>query len=396
MVLQLQFDFGYVGDGGALQIACFLVGLDTSSGAMFATMVPDSKKMDMPDVVAGTSKWVRDLGYERVCLHGDKGVLHLLLGKVAKECRPEGQDWLILRQVSPAQGHQSSGAAEKAISTVHGLARTYLAVINTKIPSFDWTTDTPMLPWTIRYAAWVVTRYNVRRDTRMTPCETLRGQKYRKDFLPLGAQVLSRKPGANVNQLLQPGVTGLWLGRDTLSDEHLIGTAAGVMRSRAVPRLQDSVRWGPEALRAMIDTPWAPHPSHPGRPRLQRPAYEEPIAVGTLPKFIETPTTKPKTVRFETRPSGSAGQSATRQRQEKQPPEKPSCPSSSSSSAESSRMDLREPLERKQTRFLFPVESEDSKQIRQKTIRSEQSVDASTGLQRRRSCCLDRSSTGKT
>ena len=33
MVPQLQFDFGYMGDGGALQIACFLVGLDTSSGA---------------------------------------------------------------------------------------------------------------------------------------------------------------------------------------------------------------------------------------------------------------------------------------------------------------------------------------------------------------------------
>ena len=225
-----------------------------------------------------------------------------------------------------------------------------------------------MLPWTIRHAAWVLTRYNVRTDTRMTPCETPRGQKYRNEILRLGAQVLSRKPGANVNQLLQPWVTGLWLGRDTLSDEHLIGTAAGVMRSRAVRRLQDSIRWVPEALRAMIDTPWAPHPSHPGRPRLQRPAYEEPIVVGTLSKFIETSTTKPKTVRFETQLRGSAGQFAKRQRQEKQPPEKHSCPSSSSSSAESSRMDLREPPERKQTRFLSLAEREDSKQKRQKTI----------------------------
>ena len=35
---------------------------------------------------------VRDLEYERFCLHGDKEeVLQLLLDKVAKECRPEGQ-----------------------------------------------------------------------------------------------------------------------------------------------------------------------------------------------------------------------------------------------------------------------------------------------------------------
>ena len=59
-VPQLQFDYGYMGDGGPLQIACFLVGTDTSSEAIHATMVPDSKKMDMPYVVAETAKWVRD------------------------------------------------------------------------------------------------------------------------------------------------------------------------------------------------------------------------------------------------------------------------------------------------------------------------------------------------
>ena len=52
----------------------------------------------------------------------------------------------------------------------------------------------------------------------MTPYEKIRGQKYRTEILPLGEQVLARRPGANVNQLLQPWVTGLWLGRDTLSD----------------------------------------------------------------------------------------------------------------------------------------------------------------------------------
>ena len=62
---QRQFDCGYMGDGGPLQIACFLVGADTSFGAIHATMVPDSKKMDMPHVVAATAKWVRDLVYSQ-------------------------------------------------------------------------------------------------------------------------------------------------------------------------------------------------------------------------------------------------------------------------------------------------------------------------------------------
>ena len=65
VVPQLLFDCGYMGDGGPLQIACFLVGADTTSGAIHATAVPDSKKMDMPYVVAATAKWVRDLGYSQ-------------------------------------------------------------------------------------------------------------------------------------------------------------------------------------------------------------------------------------------------------------------------------------------------------------------------------------------
>ena len=84
VVPQLQFDSRYIGDGGPQQVACFLVGADTSSGVVHATMVPDSKKMDMPCVVAATPKWVRDLEYERFCQHGDKGVLQLLLDKVAR------------------------------------------------------------------------------------------------------------------------------------------------------------------------------------------------------------------------------------------------------------------------------------------------------------------------
>ena len=79
----------------------------------------------MPHVVAGTAKWVRDLRYERLCPHGDKGVFQSLLDNVA--CRPEGPDWQFLRQVSSTQSHQSKGAAEKPVSTARGLARTYLA-----------------------------------------------------------------------------------------------------------------------------------------------------------------------------------------------------------------------------------------------------------------------------
>ena len=152
----------------------------------------------------------------------------------------------------------------------------------------------------------------------MTLNENFREHMYRKEILPLGEQVLARRLGANVNQLLQQWVRGLWLGRDTLSDEHLIGTGAGVLRSRSVRCLQEPARWVPAALNAMLFTSWSPH-LNPLGPRLQGPAYEEPVEAGTLLGFFQiptAPTTKnPKSETFVTTP-GDAEQSTKRQRQE--------------------------------------------------------------------------------
>ena len=117
---------------------------------------------------------------------------------------------------------------------------------------------------------------------------------------------------------MQPWVTCLWLGRDTLSDEHLIGTAVAVMRSRAVRRLQEPARWVPAALNAMLRTPWSPHLNLPRRPRLQRPTYEEPIEARTLPRFIEIPTALTMNPKSETATStpDDTCRSTKRRRQE--------------------------------------------------------------------------------
>ena len=89
------------------------------------------------------------------------------------------------------------------------------------------------------------------------------------------------------------------------------------MRSRAVRRLQEPARWVPEALKAMLFTPWSPHLNLPDRPRLQRPAYEALAEAGALPRFIETPTAtttrNPKSEKFVTT-LGDAEQSTKRQR----------------------------------------------------------------------------------
>ena len=72
-------------DGGPLQLACFFVGTDTSSGAICATMVPDPKKMDMHHVDAGTAKWETKEEFFSCCWT-----------KWHKNVVLEEQDWQIL------------------------------------------------------------------------------------------------------------------------------------------------------------------------------------------------------------------------------------------------------------------------------------------------------------
>ena len=173
----------------------------------------------------------------------------------------------------------------------------------------------------------------------------------------MGEQVLARRPGANVNQLMQPLLTSLWLGRDTLSDEHLIGTAAGAMRSRAVRRLQEPARWVPAALNAMLLTPWSPQLNLPGRPRLQRP--------------IENPTAPTKNPNSETATStpDDTGQSTKRRRQEvtfQEPLPTSSSAGTAARTATDSSMVIPGPQIPKPARPLSPAEREDSIQQRQR------------------------------
>ena len=104
-----------------------------------------------------------------------------------------------------------------------------------------------------------------------------------------------------------------------------------------------------------------------GRPRLQRPAYEESIECGTLPRFIQIPTAPTKNPKSETLKStpGDAEQSTKRRCQEVTFQKKQPTSSSSGTVADSS-MQIRDPQLPKSARPLSPAEREDSIQKRQR------------------------------
>ena len=68
-----------------------------------------------------------------------------------------------------------------------------------KPPSFDGK-DTMLINTAVDTRETTGDIQTSRRDTRMTPYEKIRGQKYRKEILSLGEQVLARRPGARMNE----------------------------------------------------------------------------------------------------------------------------------------------------------------------------------------------------
>ena len=170
VVPQLQFDYVYLGDGGPLQIACFLLGTDTSSGAIHATIVPDSKKVDMPLRCRNSSQVDARPGVSFVHMETKKKFYNCYWTKWQKNVVLKDKTG---RFFDKCHRHRAIRVMEQ-----------------TEIQKRDSSTGrtSPHSP------SW---------------------SKCQSPYAAMGSRHLAA-------------------GRDTLGDEHLLGTAAGVLRSTAV------------------------------------------------------------------------------------------------------------------------------------------------------------------
>ena len=63
----------------------------------------------------------------------------------------------------------------------------------------------------------------------------------------------------NPSKLAPRWVRAVWLGRSSLSDEHMVGCDGGVWSTRTVRRLVAANQWDEQMLKSCIGLPWNPH-----------------------------------------------------------------------------------------------------------------------------------------
>ena len=108
------------------------------------------------------------------------------------------------------------------------------------------------VPWLVRHATWLLNRFQ-RRQNGATTFENLKRVSYKKPLMQFGqrchwlaAERITHKYGPR----WRPGV---WLGRHSASDAHLIGTPGGIIQVRTVRRLTREQRSDDVSKRADID-----------------------------------------------------------------------------------------------------------------------------------------------
>ena len=68
---------------------------------------------------------------------------------------------------------------------------------------------------------------------------------------------LAKESGARKGKLGSAWDLGIWLGRSTRTNEHLVGTRLGVIRARTVKRRPETLKWDRELYGAMKFVPWS-------------------------------------------------------------------------------------------------------------------------------------------
>ena len=166
----------------------------------------------------------------------------------------------LAEELSAVGESQSNGEVENAIQRVEGQVRTLKCQLEHRL-GVVLESDSPILPWLIRHAGALISRYQIGADG-MTAYRRLRGRNYDKVMIEFGECIWYIKNKSDrANKLNSRWAVGVYLGSSEMSNELYVGTNEGVIKVRSFRRKGSSEeRWNKEHVLAVTGTPWEPIP----------------------------------------------------------------------------------------------------------------------------------------
>ena len=155
----------------------------------------------------------------------------------------------------------SNAKIERTIRDVKGLIRTLRSALSEKIKE-PVTIDSPIIPWLIRHAAYIITRCKIHSCGR-TPMERIKGRKAYVALIPFGEAVMFKLPKTNrrTGDLEDRFEKGIWVGCTVRSGEHIVALANGTFRVGSIIRCAPDMRWSASMMNKIKGTPKEPNPN---------------------------------------------------------------------------------------------------------------------------------------
>ena len=228
----------------------YLSAIDSKYGRCMAVKCVTKGSQDEYAVKA-LENFCRQLGAEKFFLQSDpEPSIQDVVGKVCTKI-PGG-----MARTTPKQSKQSLGLAERFHGTVESDCRVLLLSILTSKKLELLPPMHPIFDWLVRHAAWVHERFRRSRHDGRTAFARHMLRAYSSQVVPFGETVIFRDTGPIKCKLRSNWNFGVWLGRDSQDDMHVLGTRQGIVKARSVKRTIQSERYDQQLLLQMKGRPY--------------------------------------------------------------------------------------------------------------------------------------------
>ena len=229
-----------------------LFGQDRASKAVFAVPTPKKGGSSLSFLVTEAARFVCWLGHSDVRIRSDNEPAMLSFAHHLQKAL-RGLNIGVSDETSPIESHQSNGAVEQALKQVRQTACVLVSQLEEGAGVGEvFKVAHPIFQWSVVHACWVMNRFRVIQN--QTAFEHVTSGTYKGKICKYGEQVygyLQSDAKASARW-----VKGVWLGKSSRNDVHIIGTSQGVYVTRSVRRLSPRDHWNVELASSVETDVW--------------------------------------------------------------------------------------------------------------------------------------------
>ena len=262
----IEFDYAFATDalGDPNWRISMMVATDSIHRSIFAVVA--RRKGGQDDyVVQSFQNYIDRLGLVKAELKCDQGPSTLdVASALVKRC----QSTALIVTATPKGSKVSLERGERANLTIQGQLPAFREAVSMKYKT-EVGPDHVLMGWIVRHCAGVVNNFQVK-GTGRPPYLSIWCKDYTGEVVPFGEVCLERNHSEDRAKLNMRWMRGVFVGKLDRTDEFLLLTPTGAMKTRCVRRLEGDNAWDLQFLNLCVGSPWNATARSTQKPTIQQ------------------------------------------------------------------------------------------------------------------------------